>query len=228
MITSRRQFLDRLAASGIVLTGLPAALGAMPHAFDAAEPDAQQGEWDTRWPAKLTGKVRAVYDVPEVDSGYGIWRSSVWANQWAETMKVPAADISTAIVLRHNGIVLAMQQAYWDKYGVGKAHGVTHPMTGAATNRNPGLMGPADGVPEPFASFAIPNFIARGGVVLACNLALQMDVASTIAKADGVSEAESVRQARAMMLPGVILQPSGVYAAILAQQAAGCRYVHSN
>ena len=37
-----------------------------------------------------------------------------------------------------------------------------------------------------------------------------------------------MRQARAMMMPGVILQPSGVYAAILAQQAAGCRYVHSN
>jgi hypothetical protein len=31
-----------------------------------------------------------------------------------------------------------------------------------------------------------------------------------------------------MMIPGVILQPSGVYAAILAQAAGGAQYVHSN
>ena len=92
----------------------------MPARFDAAEPASQQGEWDTSGPPSSPGKVRAVYDVPEIDSGYGVWRSSVWANQYAETMKVPATDISTAIVLRHNGIVLAMQQAYWDKYGVGQ------------------------------------------------------------------------------------------------------------
>ena len=226
MTTSRREFLDRLAASGIALGALPFASGVFPDALEAQP--AAQGEWDTKWPAKLTGKVRAVYDVPEVDSGYGIWRSSVWASQYAETMRVPVTETSTALVLRHNGIVLAMQQSFWDKYGIGKAHGVMHPMTGQATNRNPGLMGVADGVPEPFASFAIPQFIARGGVVLACNLALQMDVAGMIQKTDGVSEAEATRLARSLMIPGVILQPSGVFAAILAQHAGAARYVHSN
>lgn len=228
MSTTRRAFLDRLAASGIVLSGLPLALGALPASLAADVGSAPQGEWDTRWPAKLTGKVRAVYDVPEIDSGYGVWRSSVWAAQYAETMGVTAQETSTALVLRHNGIVLAMQQSFWDKYGVGKAHMATHPLTGAPTTRNPALMGESDGVPEPFASFAIPHFIARGGVVLACNLALQMDVASTIQKADGVTEAEATRLARAAMIPGVILQPSGVYAAILAQQMAGAHYIHSN
>lgn len=228
MSTTRRAFLDRLAASGIVLSGLPLALGAIPDTLGAAEVGAPQGEWDTRWPAKMTGKVRAVYDVPEVDSGYGIWRSSVWAAQYAETMGTSAQETSTAIVLRHNGIVLAMQQAFWDKYDIGKAHSVTHPITAAPTNRNPGLMGESDGVPEPFASFAIPKFIGRGGIVLACNLALQMDVASMIEKADSVTAAEATRRARALLIPGVILQPSGVYAAILAQQAAGAHYIHSN
>ncbi|MBL8996533.1 MAG: hypothetical protein JNL44_04365 [Gemmatimonadetes bacterium] len=226
MTTSRREFLDRLATGGLALGALPLALTAIPDALEAQPP--AQGTWDTTWPAKLTGKVRAVYDLPEVDSGYGIWRSSVWAAQYAETMRVPVQETSTAMVLRHNGIVLAMQQAFWDRYDIGKVHGVMHPLTGQPTNRNPALMGEADGVPEPFASFALPHFMARGGIALACNLALQLDVAALIQRTDGVSEAEATRQARAMMIPGVILQPSGVFAAILAQHAGAARYVHSN
>ncbi|MDH5235852.1 MAG: hypothetical protein OEW77_12925 [Gemmatimonadota bacterium] len=228
MITTRREFLDRLAASGIVLAGLPAALGALPETLGAEEPIAAADEWDIKWPAKLNGKIRAVYDVPEIDSGYGVWRASIWANQYAETHKVPVSTTSTAVVLRHNGIMLAMQQAFWDKYDVGKMKDVMHPMTGQMTNRNPALLTAADGLPEPFASFAIPNFIKNGGVVLACHLALQLDVAAHIQKTDGVSPEEATKQARAMLIPGVILQPSGVYAAILAQAAGGAQYVHSN
>ena len=226
MSSSRREFLDRLAVSGIALSGLPLAFSAFPDALRAEEAPAAD-EWDTKWPAKLTGKVRAVFDVPEVDNGYGVWRSSVWAQQYAETMKLSVKETSTAVIFRHHGIALAMQQAFWDKYGVGKLHKAMHPLTNEPTTRNPGLMGVADGVPEPFASFAIPQFIAAGGVALACNLALQQFV-MLIQKTDGVSATEATSQARAMLIPGVILQPSGVFAAVLAQQVAAAHYVHSN
>jgi hypothetical protein len=228
MTTTRREFLDRLAAGGLVLGGLPLALGAAPSRLEASPAiRGTQGTWDTSWPARLAGRVRVVYDIPEVDSGYGIWRASFWARQYEETMGVPARETSTAVVLRHNGIALAMQQAYWDRYGIGKRKGVMHPLTGEPLARNPALLGAADGLPEPFSTFALPQFITRGGIALACALALQECVA-LIAQEEQGDEAEAARRARALMIPGVILQPSGVFAAILAQQVAGAHYIHSD
>ena len=52
-----------------------------------------------------------------------------------EVMKVTAADLAPLIILRHNAIVLAMQQSFWDKYGIGKAKSkrVTKPMATVAS-----------------------------------------------------------------------------------------------
>jgi hypothetical protein len=46
-------------------------------------------------------------------------------------------SLSAVVVMRHEGIALAMQQSYWDKYGIGKAKHVLHPVTQEPTDRNP-------------------------------------------------------------------------------------------
>jgi hypothetical protein len=225
--TNRRDFLDRLAVGTLAIGGLSTALAAVPARLEAAgltstpaagpgAPHAQ-GSWDVQWPQKLTGQVRTVFDVPEVESGYGVWRASIWANQYQQVLGFPAKELSTALVLRHNAIILAMQQGYWDRYGVGAAAKVTHPLTTEATDRNPALLGAADGVPAPYANFALGPFMARGGVVLACDLALQ-DVVQNIQSREKVSPEEARAQALKWMVPGVILQPSGVFAVLRAQQ----------
>jgi hypothetical protein len=223
MHTTRRQFLDSLAVSATALavapTHLPAALSAIPADIRlGVTPDAAQGAWDTRWPDKLTGKVRTVFDVPEIESGYGVWRATIWARQYEAVLGIPQRELSTALVLRHNAIILAMQQGFWDKYGIGKSKGVTHPLTGEATERNPALLGASDGLPEPMQGFALPAFIARGGVALACDLALQ-DMVGIIQSTDKVPESVAKEQAKNWLVPGVILQPSGVFAVLRAQQA---------
>lgn len=215
MTSSRRQFLDSLALGATALATMPAALAAMPADIRLS---VEQGAWDTRWTEKLTGKVRTVFDVPEIESGYGVWRATIWARQYEAVLGIPARDLSTALVLRHNAIILAMQQAFWDKYGIGKAKGVTHPLTGEPTDRNPAMLGAADGLPEPMQGFALSAFIARGGVALACDLALQ-DMVGIIQSTDKVSEAVAKEQAKNWLVPGVILQPSGVFAVLRAQQA---------
>ena len=130
-------------------------------------------------------------------------------------------------MLRHNGIVLAMQQAFWDKYGIGKAKNVTHPITTQPTDRNPVLLSSSRGeVPENLDPVALDKFIARGGVALACNLALA-DCVELIKTKEGVNDAEARKQAIAFMVPGVILQPSGVFAAIRAQEA-GATYLRAS
>lgn len=135
------------------------------------------------WTRKLTTKHRVVFDVPEIENGYGVWRASLWQQEYQQTLGVPPSDTTTVLVLRHNAIVLAMTQAFWDKYQIGKA---------------------------------------RGGIALACSRAFG-DLVALVAREDKVSETEAEQRARSMLVPGVIMQPSGVFAALYAQDF-GCKY----
>jgi hypothetical protein len=223
MDATRRDFVQRLAAGAVGLTGVSMIPTALPHEL---RPMAAQDTWDLSWTGKLRGKHKACFDCAEVESGYGVWRASAWAGQYMDVMKVPATDLSPLLILRHNAIALAMQQSFWDKYGIGKAKGVTHPLTGEPTDRNPALLDEKDGVPAPFSEAGLHKQIARGVVALACNLALQ-DCVELVKRTDRVSDDEARRRAVAALVPGVILQPSGVFAAVRAQEA-GCSYVKSS
>lgn len=224
MSTNRREFLQRTAGAAL-LGAVPFSL--TPTAAALVAPSATSDEWDVTWGNRLTGKHKAVFDVPEVESGYGVWRASIWARQYIDVLGAKPNELSTALILRHNGIVLAMQQAFWDKYKIGEAKKVTHPTTLQPTDRNPALLSSTRGeVPEQFDAVALDKFIARGGVALACNLALQ-DCVDLIKEKDGVSPEEARRRAVAYLVPGVILQPSGVFAAVKAQEV-GCSYVRAS
>ena len=77
-----------------------------------------------------------------------------------------------------------------------------------------------------FDDAALDKFLGRGGIVLACNLALQ-DVVEAIQKKENSNEADARKQAIAFMVPGIVIQPSGVFAALHAQDA-GCKYIRAS
>ena len=136
-------------------------------------------------------------------------------------------DLSTVLVLRHNGITLAMQQAFWDKYGIGKAKNALHPITQEPTDRNPALLSSSrNEVPADFDAVALDKFISRGGIALGCNLAFA-DCVQIVKSKEGVSDADARKQAIGYLVPGVILQPSGVFAVIRAQEA-GAIYIRAS
>jgi hypothetical protein len=224
MSPSRRHFLESAAVNAAALAVLPSSLfAAMPRDLAAT---AVSDDWDVSWVDKLKGKHRAVFDCTEPESGYGVWRTSTWARQYMDVIKAPATDVSPVIVLRHNAIVLAMQQSFWDKYGIGKSKNVLHPLTQQPTDKNPALLDESDGIPAPFNTAGLRKQLDRGVVALACNLALQ-DCIDRIQKTDKISEEAARKQAIAYLVPGVILQPSGVFAAVRAQEA-GCAYVKAS
>ena len=66
----------------------------------------------------------------------------------------------------------------------------------------------------------VPAFVAAGGIILACHLAFQ-EVLSQVAREHALQGGAAEARARTMVLPGVILQPSGYFAVLRAQQA-GC------
>ena len=183
-------------------------------------------DFDMEWPSRLKGKYKAVFDNDEPASGYGVWRAAAWAGQYMEHLKAAPADLSPVIVLRHNAIVLAMQQSFWDKYGIGAAKKVTHPLTMEPTSKNPVLLDEKDGIPAPFNNASLKKQLDRGVTVLACNLALQ-DCIDLISKTDKIDDAEARKRAVAYLVPGVNLQPSGVFAVTRAQEA-GASYVKAS
>lgn len=209
-----------------------AALAAVPSIGRALAPapppiSSSAENWDVSWTKRISGKHRALFDVPEIESGYGVWRGSIWGSQYMDVLGAKPSEISTVIVLRHHGIALAMQQAFWDRYGIGKLKNVTHPVTEQPTDRNPALLSSARGEQPPtFDPFALDRAMSRGVIVLACNLALA-DCAGLIQSAEKVTSEVAHQKAREMLVPGVILQPSGVFATVLGQEA-GCNYVRAS
>jgi hypothetical protein len=225
MRTTRRQFLDKLATGSLALGAMPMALHALPGALSAGSLP-QQGGYDLSWTGRINGRLKAVFDVPEVEHGWGAWRAIGWGRTM-EQMGTPPRELSSVMVLRHNAIILAMNQAFWDKYAVGKAKGVGHPLTGEPTTMNPALMTVRDGLPERFGHNSLADFQQRGGIILACALAFEFDIAGMVAAADKVSDSEAFTRARGYLVPGVILQPTGVFASLKAQEA-GAMYIRAS
>lgn len=219
-MTSRREFLWS-AGAATALWGTMAG----PDPLEALPPGPAE-EWDLSWVRQVTGKHRAVFDAIEIERGTGILRASIWAAQVRDVLKAKADQVSPVLVIRHNAIVLAMSNAFWARYGVARRHDLVHPATGAPLEQNPALLDESHGMPPAMAEHGLARQIARGVPVLACNLALRQ-IGAIIMEQDKVPEPEAARLAREAMVPGVILQPSGVFAAILAQEH-GCAYIKAS
>jgi len=227
-MSSRRAFLEQFAVGSLSVGAMPAIVHDLARSGNPlGTREGDSSAWDVSWVARLTGKYKAVFDVPEIDGALGVWRASIWQKQYNEVLGVKPDQLSAVVVLRHHGIALAMQQAYWDKYGIAKKMGATHPLTERPIDRNPALLASSrNEIAADFDALALDKAMSRGVIALACDLALQ-DCAATIEQADHVSSEAAYKAAVGYLVPGVILQPSGVFAALRAQHA-GCAYLRAS
>lgn len=227
MPTSRRDFLQHAASATALFGAMPITLDAFDRRSATPHDSRPAEKFDLSWVNKITTRHKAVFDVPEIESGYGVWRASLWINQYNQHLGVPPKDMTAVVVIRHNGISLAMRQSFWDKYGVGKAKHVLDPITQQPTSRNPVLLSSKrNEIPEVFDAVQLDKFIGRGGIALACALAFD-DCVALVKTSDKVSDDEARKRAVAALVPGVLLQPSGVFAALRAQEA-GCAYLRAS
>ena len=226
-MTARRDFLQQCALGSLSASLIPMTAQAewARRAVSASTDHGDAQAYDLSWTRRLTGKYKAVYDSPDIGGGLGVLRAGIVSTQYMAAFNVAASALSPVIVLRHDGIVLAMQQEYWDRYKVGEKQKVTHPWTGAPMTKNPALLGAGEGLPAGLEAHALDKQIARGVIVLACALAFQ-DVIDTIATTDAISPAAAGSKARSLIIAGVIMQPSGVFATSVAQDN-GCVYVRA-
>ncbi|MDQ2667985.1 MAG: hypothetical protein M3Z05_18585 [Gemmatimonadota bacterium] len=222
---NRRTFLGQIG-TGAMLAGLPLSLESL-REFAPGVPSRDASSWDESWIKRVTGKYRAVFDVAAIDSGRGAWRATVWQKQYADVLKARPSDMSTVLVLRAEGIALAMQQPFWDEYAIGKENDVKHPVTNELTDRNPALLSSTrKEVPAMFDALALDQFIAHGGIALACDLAFN-DMIGLVSRKHGLADDAARKIAIGALVPGVTLQPSGVFAALRAQDV-GCNYIRAS
>jgi hypothetical protein len=240
--TPRREFLGQVAASAIVLAGAacatpaatvqsaPAPATTTPGPQPPTPPPASTGpvHWDDSWFARLTAKHKAVFDSPQIDDGLALANASGYIRGMRDAIGAGDNDVQAVIVIRHAAIPMAFNDAMWAKYEIGKDKKIKEPRSDNWATRNPYIGGAATGGANANADRPAPTLTwlgSHGHVLLGCDLATR-NYSNVIAKQFKVDQRAVYEELKANLVPGMILQPTGVYAALRAQEA-GCAYIRS-
>jgi hypothetical protein len=219
----RRDFLSWLGSTSFfAAAGAPGRFPTNPVA-NAPHPPPVEETFDVSWADRVQGRFRAVFDSPDISEGAALFRAMIWCEQYKSVYGTIRSEMSPVLVLRHTAIHLAMDDGYWKRFNIGKdlklksAEGKKWVETNPIRVTQPGL-------PEKFANYNLEHFMAEGGIVLACHLALLAEVVEKFKKEDKLEDGAAEQRAREHLVPGVILQPSGVFGVLRAEEA-GCRYI---
>jgi len=229
MAPHRRDFLAWLGGSSMfAIAGAPLGFRAptapsrADRALNGSHAEPIDETFDVSWADRVQGKYRAVFDSPEISEGAALFRAIIWCDQYKSTYGTARAEMSPVLVLRHQAIHLTMNDEYWKRFKIGKEVKLKTPQGKKWAEANP-IRTAAPGTPPEFAKFNLEQFVKDGGIVLACGLAFA-DVVEKFKKGDGLDDEAAKKRAREHLVPGVILQPSGVFAVLRAEEA-GCRYI---
>ena len=123
-------------------------------------------------------------------------------------------------------MALVLNDSLWARAKYGERNRLKDPTSGEVATRNPYVnLKPDDKFAAILVDGGLDALIARGVTVLCCNLAL-MRVAGEFAKEEGVSVETARAQFIEGLVPGVIRQPSGIFAIAHAQEV-GCHFIKS-
>ena len=222
MHPERRRFLGWLGGASLLgAAGVPALPSTGRAEAHRGHPRAIDGKWDVSWADRVTGAHRAVFDSPEASEGAALFRAVAWCEHYKEVYGVERKDMSPVVVMRHGAIALVMDDDYWQRFKIGKSLKIRNEQ-GKWTEVNP-ISARSVGTDEKETKYKIETFLAGGGIVLACAWAFGA-VVSRFKEQDKLEQGAADRLARTHLIPGVLLQPNGIFAALRAQEA-GCQYI---
>ena len=191
--------------------------------------------WDDSWFARLTAKHKAVFDSPQIEDGLVLANATGYIRGMRDALSAGDNDVQTVIVIRHAAIPMAFNDAMWEKYEIGKDKKIKDGRTDNWATHNPYLNGNAGGggtsgrggaaasSDRPASTLAWLG--SHGHILLGCDLATR-NYSNVIARNFKVDQRAVYEELKANLVPGLILQPTGVYAALRAQEA-GCAYIRS-
>ena len=223
-IRDRRAFIAQVATAAAVVAGTGCAAPLAAASNVSVSPSAP---FDDGWTRRVAAaKQRAVFDSPDINDGLALLHATFYRQGYREQFGLGGDEVIPVVVLRHMATTMAFTDALWAKYALGERSRVVDPATGKDALRNPFIRVGKDeknGIVPSEAS--IEALLASGAVLLVCNKAtmrLAGQVATKFAK-----PADDVRaEFRAAVVPGILLQPSGIYATLRAQDV-GCAFIKS-
>ena len=219
---TRRDFLTGAASTGL-LAALPLERSLGLHGAErAGSRTLAADDTDLSWVARLRGKSRAVFDSPQVSEGGALFRAALWREQMNKAFGTPIEEITPVVVFRHEAIPLVMNDEFWQRMDTGKHIKLRDPNGHKWAKANP-LSGSWTDAPADMKDYNIPAFIKSGGIVLACGLAFG-EIVGQYMKEDKLPNADAMARAKEHLVPGVIIQPSGFFAVLKAQEE-GCNYM---
>jgi hypothetical protein len=225
----RREFLAHVATAAAVMAGTACAAPLSAAGLQAASSGGapRTPPFDDNWTRRVTAaKHKAVFDSPGIDDGLALSHATFFMQGYREQLGIGGADVVPVVVLRHFGTVIAMNDLLWEKYALGERMKVKDPITGKDAVRNPFLhVSKDDKDPLVSPEASLEGLVASGAVLLACNKAA-MRYAGQMAQKFNRDPEEVRAEVRAGIVPGVMLQPSGIYATLRAQDA-GCAFIKS-
>ena len=175
--------------------------------------------------ARVAAKHRAVLDSPDINDGLALVHATFYRQGYHEQLGLDGNDVIPVVVFRHLSTAMAFNDALWAKYALGERSKMVDPTTGKDALRNPFFRVGKDEknalVP---ADASIEALLASGVVILVCNKAT-MRLAGQVAQKFGRPVEEFVRSSGGGRT-GNLVQPSGVYAVLRAQDV-GCAFLKS-
>lgn len=216
----RRKFLQKLGglAASVGFLTLPKAVHAAPSLLEGPASDADE------WFKGIKGKHRMVFDCTQPhDMLPFAWpKIFLLTNMGTGT---PIKESSVVVVLRHNAIPYAFNDAMWAKYKFGELFKADDPKTKAASTRNPFANPKPDDFVIPGVGavpIGINNLQADGVMFCVCDMA--MTVYSAVAGGMMNQDPAAVKKDWLNnLLPQVMVVPSGVWAVGRAQEH-NCAY----
>ncbi|HTD61659.1 MAG TPA: hypothetical protein VK679_13495 [Gemmatimonadaceae bacterium] len=230
MTTQRRQFLGQLVggAASLVATACATVVPAQSAAPTPA-PKPVDPKWDLAWTDRLSsGTHKQVFDAPEIADGTALHQARMFYVNYKDVYSTPETDLRAVLVFRHESIPVVLGDAAWAHYPfIGKkVTKLKDPTTGEWAQRNPFLNAKKD---DKYALIwpdgGLDALIARGAIVLACNLAFG-GFAGQIAERTKQPKDAVHAELQAALVPGVTLVPSGIFGVIRAEQG-GCAYIRA-
>ena len=209
---SRRNFIGLLAA-GMATTGL-SVVPNLVQAGDNVIPEnlgdlSDHGGHDLDAELKKVGGMDhpVAYDISQANP-WGI----IWSNVYYMTNEQTGTsgdNLGVLNVLRHHGMLYAMNDETIAKYSLGEFIGYNDPLTNEPATKNP-LYEPEEGVfPVPGLS-GIKGLQEKGAVFCVCDMARQVN-AMFVAQKMGLKTEDVYSDFVEGTLPGIMPAPSGVW-----------------
>jgi hypothetical protein len=216
---ARREALKKMAASAVALTSLAACASAGASASRVPTP-MPAGKWDMSWLNRIRKPRRMAFDTREVSGGASL--------SWVQAYLMGATeaygsngDDATVLILAHASVPIGLGDDMWNRMNWSETNKLKDPTTGEPTKRNPFInYKTGDKFSMVGADGGLDTLIAKGTVVLACNMAFS-GIVAMLASKEKIPRDDARKIALAALVPGVTLMPNGIFA-VGAAQNAGC------